>query len=233
MADDITLPGTGKVVKTIEKSDSKHVELVALDIGATTTSTPLVAGQGLMAASVPVAIASNQSAVPVTLATAPALVASSAYIGNSAPDTITVDVTLSLDTNIYAIGDVLAATQEVAGVARASGTGVELVSMVVRDKDDQAAAAMSFYFFDANVALGTENSAPSISDADADALCGMVTVPSAAWVDLGGVKVASLANLGLLMHPATGTSLWIAATTAGTPTQSASGITLTLQFIRY
>ena len=36
------------------------------------------------------------------------------------------------------------------------------------------------------------------------------------------------------MHLAAGsTSLWIAATTAGTPTQSATGITVTFQFIRY
>lgn len=146
---------------------------------------------------------------------------------------VTVDVTLTLDTNAYHAGDVLAATQEVANVARASGTGVELVSLIVRDKDDQTAAAMSFFFFDANVALGTENAAPDISDANADALCGMVTVPASAWVDLGGVKVANMESLGRLMHPATGTSLYMAVTTAGTPTQSASGITVTLQFIRY
>lgn len=66
MADDVTLPGTNSVVKTIEKTGGKHVQLMALDIGATTTSTPVVAGQGLMAASVPVAIASNQSAVPTS-----------------------------------------------------------------------------------------------------------------------------------------------------------------------
>jgi hypothetical protein len=165
---------------------------------------------------------------------ASALPAGTNFIGASAPSTVTVDVTLSLDTNAYTAGDVLAATQEVAGAARANGAGVELVSMLVRDKDDQTAAAMTFYFFNANTTLGTENSAPDIDDTEIDTLIGMVTIPAAAWLDLGGVKVANMSNIGLLMHPgAASTSLYIAATTAGTPTQSASGITVTLQFIRY
>ncbi|MBK8211611.1 MAG: hypothetical protein IPK78_18300 [Rhodospirillales bacterium] len=54
---------------------------VKLALGADGAATDLAPGQGLMAASVPVAIASNQSAVPVSLATAPALVAGSATIG--------------------------------------------------------------------------------------------------------------------------------------------------------
>jgi len=156
------------------------------------------------------------------------------FIGASAPPSVTVDVTLSLDTNAYAAGDVLAATQEVASAARANGAGAELVSMVVRDKDDQTAAAMTFYFFNADTSLGTENSAPDIDDTEIDTLVGMITIPASAWVDLGGVKVANMSNIGLLMHPgAASTSLYIAATTAGTPTQTASGITVTLQFIRY
>lgn len=66
MADDVILPGTGSIVKTIEKTGGEHVQLVALDIGATTTSAIVVAGQAAMAASVPVAIASNQSAIPTS-----------------------------------------------------------------------------------------------------------------------------------------------------------------------
>jgi len=54
---------------------------VKLALGADGAAADLAPGQGLMAASVPVAIASNQSAVPVSLATAPALVAGSATIG--------------------------------------------------------------------------------------------------------------------------------------------------------
>lgn len=149
-------------------------------------------------------------------------------------DTKTVEITLTLDTNAYAAGDVLATTQEVANAASANGLGTELISMTVRDKDDQTAAAMTFYFLDDNQSLGTENAAPDISDANADAICGMVTIPAALFTDLGGVKVATLTNIGLLMHPgAASTSLYIAATTAGTPTQTASGITVSLQFIRY
>lgn len=67
MADNlqITEGTSGKVVRSIEKSAGIHTSLTALDIGAGTTETRLVAGQAAMAASVPVAIASDQSALPI------------------------------------------------------------------------------------------------------------------------------------------------------------------------
>lgn len=67
MADNlqITEGTSGKVVRSIEKSAGIHTSLTALDIGAGTTETRLVAGQATMAASLPVAIASDQSKVPV------------------------------------------------------------------------------------------------------------------------------------------------------------------------
>lgn len=67
MADNlqITEGTSGKVVRSIEKSAGIHTSLTALDIGAGTTETRLVAGQAAMAASVPVAIASDQSALAI------------------------------------------------------------------------------------------------------------------------------------------------------------------------
>lgn len=80
MADNVTLPGTGAVVAADEVGGAVY-QRVKLALGADGAAADLAPGQGLMAASVPVAIASNQSAVPVSLATAPALVAGSATIG--------------------------------------------------------------------------------------------------------------------------------------------------------
>ena len=103
-----------------------------------------------MAASMPVVVASNQTAVPVSLATAPALVASAAYIGNSGPDTVSKEITPTCEAAAYHAGDVLFDSAEIATTARANGTGVELVSLVARDLDDQAAAALTLFFFNAN-----------------------------------------------------------------------------------
>lgn len=139
-------------------------------------------------------------------------------------------VTLSLDTSAYTAGDVLADTQEVADVLPVSGGAARLDTIVLEDKDDQTAADINLFFFSENVSLGTENSAPSITDANAAKLLGIVTVPSANFVDVGGAKIATVRNVGLLVKAATGKSIFVAATCAGTPTQTASGIVLNLGF---
>jgi len=145
-------------------------------------------------------------------------------------DANVIDVTLSLDTSAYGAGDVLADTQIIATqTVRGPGASAKLVSMTVIDKDDQAAAVMDFYFLDQNVSLGTENDVPSISDANALSILGHVTVAAADWKDLGGCKVATIENINLMLKArSTSEALYIAATTAGTPTQTASGIVVRL-----
>lgn len=140
-----------------------------------------------------------------------------------------ITVTLSLDTNAYTSGDVLAATQEVENYRAIAGTTSYLQSLTVIDADDQK-AAMDIYFLSSNVALGTENAAPSISDGDAASILGCVEVAAGDYNDLGGVAVASLKNIGLTLTAPSG--LYVAAVTGGTPTHSASGLKLRLGFVR-
>lgn len=141
-----------------------------------------------------------------------------------------VSVTLSMDTSAYTAGDVLADTQEVAGAVGDSGGAAILNSVVLLDKDDQAAAAIDLVFFRSSVSLGTENAAPSISDANAAEILGIVNVPAANFIDVGGAKVATVTGVNLLVEPTTGTSIYVAAICRGTPTQTASGIVLNLGF---
>lgn len=143
-----------------------------------------------------------------------------------------ITVTLSLDTNAYTAGDVLAATQEITGFEADGGTQAYLQSLVVIDADDQK-AAVDIYLLSANVALGTENAAPNISDADAAHVLGMVSVAAADYKDLGGVSVATKTGIGLTVTQTAGApGLWIAAVTQGTPTHSASGVKIRLGFVR-
>lgn len=143
-----------------------------------------------------------------------------------------IQVTLSLDTSAYASGDLLAEAQEVAGVSIASGGRVELVSMVVVDEDDQG-AAFDVYLTSASTTWGSENSAPTISDAAARSLQACVEVATGDYNDLGGVKVAFKNNLGFICETSGGTSLYVAVVNgAGTPTYTASGVRLNLGFKR-
>lgn len=144
-----------------------------------------------------------------------------------------VDMTLSLDTSAYAAGDVLADTQVASNALRVNDLGGVLQSILVVDKDDQG-AAFDIYLLDANVSLGTENAAPSISDGDAASILARVQVNSGDYADLGGVRVADLSNLARVVKPASGTrDLYIAAVNgSGTPTFTASGLVLRLGILQ-
>jgi hypothetical protein len=64
--DNLTIPATDAVVAADDVSDVFY-QVVKLDGGGDGLSVPLVAGQQLAVASLPVVIASNQSAIPVSL----------------------------------------------------------------------------------------------------------------------------------------------------------------------
>jgi hypothetical protein len=142
-----------------------------------------------------------------------------------------VDVTLTPDTSIFASGDVIADTQVVTNaVAQNDGKAI-LQSIVVIDEDDQK-AAIDIYFFSGSGALGTENSAPGISDANARNFLGWQAIATGDYKDLGGVSVAMIKGIGLPIKAASGTrDIYVGVVNgAGTPTYTASGLKLRLGF---
>lgn len=142
-----------------------------------------------------------------------------------------VGMTLLLDTSAYAAGDVLSDTAILAAVAPVPGGSIQLRSVHVLDEDDQG-VAFDIVFFDSLVSLGTFNAAPTITDVNARSLLGIVSVPSANFVDLGGARVATLLNIGLVLKAAAGSSdLYVATITrGGTPSYTAAGLKLKLGF---
>lgn len=140
-------------------------------------------------------------------------------------------VTLSLDTSAYSAADVLAATQEVTSFFSLQNGKAILDSIFILDEDDQG-AAFDIYFMDANVALGSENSAPNISDTDARSIIARVAVATGDYADIGGCKVAQLSGLNReLKSVASSTSIYIGAVNgAGTPTYTAAGLKLRIGY---
>ena len=140
-----------------------------------------------------------------------------------------VDVTLSLDTNAYTAGDVLAATQEVPFAIRDKNGIDTLDSLMVIDEDDQG-AAFDLYFFSSNASLGAENGAPDITDTNIRNILAIISVATADYKDLGGAKVAYYRDLGIMLKSAADSySVYVGAVNgAGTPTYSASGLKLRL-----
>lgn len=139
-------------------------------------------------------------------------------------------VTLTLDTSAYASGDLLADTQLVSLTAfDQKGGCIMLDTIHVLDEDAQGVATYAIFIQD-STSLGTENSAPNISDANARKIVGMVSLASANYVTVSGAKIATYSGLGLIMKAAAGSqALYVALlNAAGTPTFTATGVQLML-----
>jgi hypothetical protein len=162
-----------------------------------------------------------------------ALPAGEAHVGEAGSPADVVYVTPTLDTSAYTAGDVLFDTAAVAGALRVSGGKAKLVSVTVLDEDDQAAATLDLYFFRSNVSLGTVNGAPNVSDANARECLGWVPVAVADWKDVGTSKIACVRNVNLMLKATTGTTVYVAGVTGGTPTQTAAGIRIALGLEQY
>lgn len=132
------------------------------------------------------------------------------------------EVIFSLDTSIYASGDVLAATQVISGVSRMKDLTCVLSGLTLIDEDAQG-AELDVVILSADASLGTENAAVSITDANARQILGIINVSE--WKDLGAAKVATVLNVNLPIKPADGTqNVYAALITRGTPTHTASGL---------
>lgn len=159
---------------------------------------------------------------------APALrtVPQEVHIGETGGKTAVVSVTLSTDTSAYASGDLIADTQQIdAFFRKVDGTGV-INSINIIDEDAQG-VALYIIFMSTTTSLGTENSAPNISDANLTAgFQGIVAVATTDYVTVSGTKVATIKNIGLPVKAVSGTDdIYIAVLNAtGTPTFTAAGL---------
>ena len=148
-------------------------------------------------------------------------------------DTV-LDLTLSCDSSgAYADGDVLAATQALAGAGRIEAGAGFIQSVMVLDVDDQG-VAMDIIFMDANVSIGTENAAVSIADSDAVAIVGIVNVLASDYVDMINSQVATVTSIGMAYQCAAATtSLYVGVVTrGGTPTHEGAGVSLKIGLLR-
>lgn len=144
-----------------------------------------------------------------------------------------VDVTLVVDTAIYANGDVMSITAPIANCMIDRNSPQMLMGLVAIDEADSTGLSFDVFFLRSNQSLGPLNGVPNISDAGARDIIGKVSVLTADWKDLGGVKAAFYSNLWIpVMGETDTTNLYIATMiTAGTPTfGTASDVKLRLGF---
>jgi len=125
-----------------------------------------------------------------------------------------------VDTAAYTAGDVLFGTTAVtvSDNPTAAARGTILTASII-DRADQASQTITLFFLRSNVSLGTINAAPSISDDNAAEIIGTCTVTTG--TDLGGCKYGETSGL-VLPFELPAQTLFVAATTAGTPTFAAA-----------
>lgn len=140
-------------------------------------------------------------------------------------------VTFSTDTSAYASGDLVADTQEITNVFPVANVPQMLTQITLLDKADQK-VALKIVFLNASQSLGTENAAPSISDANGEKVVGVIAISADDYVDLGGCAVVTT-QCALQMKGATdATSLWVAIVNGtGTPTYGASDLVAQFAFV--
>lgn len=158
--------------------------------------------------------------------------ANSTSVTTSIDELKVTEVTVTTDTSAYAAGDLIAETQAVLACMKADDAPGMLQSVTVLDESDQG-AAFTIYFLDQGVTFGTENAAPTITDANARAILGFVSIDAADYKDIGGCRVACKTGIGLMLKPQPGSDdIWIAIVNgAGTPTYAADALKLRLGIV--
>lgn len=206
MVDNVAITaGTGTTIAADDISSVLY-QRVKIGLGADGAATDWGIGQTTASASAPVTLASDRQ--------------------NSA----VYSVAMSTDTSAYASGDLVADTQQLdAFFNKADGRGV-INSITIIDQDAQG-VSLYVMFHSTSTSLGTENSAPNISDANlAAGLQGIVAVSTADYVTVSGAKVATIKNIGLPVKAVSGTDdLYVSVlNSTGTPTFTATGLNLTI-----
>lgn len=160
--------------------------------------------------------------------------ATEVHLGEIGGKTVVKTIAMSTDTNVYASGDLVADTQQLDAAFRVSnGTGV-LNTLTIIDQDAQGVALYVMFHY-TSTTLGSENSAPNISDANlAAGLQGIVAVATTDYVTVSGAKVACIKNIGLPLKAASGTDdLYVSVLNGtGTPTYTATGLNFALGILQ-
>ena len=131
----------------------------------------------------------------------------------------------TIDTTTYAPGDVLFSTTELAGATRSTGGRSYVQSIHILDEDDQG-YGFDLLFLNASTTIGAVNAACAVTDTNARNIIGRITVTTSDYLDLGGSRVATLRNVGMMLQSSGTTSIYAAAVTTGTGLHTASGIKL-------
>ena len=121
-------------------------------------------------------------------------------MGTYRPDRISVDLTFTTPAATVTAGDLLADVQALALPSGIGGGPVNLMTMHIRDEDDNTIPVdLAVVFARASTSLGTEDQAFAPSDLLARDITYNHFIDSSEWLDIGGSKIYSASNLNILL----------------------------------
>ena len=134
-----------------------------------------------------------------------------------------------------AVNDVVAATEVISGALVNSTNSAFLTDLLIYTLDD-IAPDLDIYLLESDVALGTEDSAPSVTDANAQEIIALIQTGTA-YVDLGGVRILHLTEkdfgrIALKSVEADG-DIYGAVVTQTAVTFSAAGLVIRFKFLYF
>ena len=157
------------------------------------------------------------------------LIATILFAGTASADTVimtstkTIDVTPTIDTNIYASGDALGGLQTLTDAAREGTYSGVIHSVVVTDLASQG-ADIDVIIFSANPSgtTFTNNATLDIADADLVKVICVIQVTNDATFADNGASYAHGNNCVFSMQGTLSTTLYAAAVVRGTPTYASA-----------
>lgn len=139
------------------------------------------------------------------------------------------NIIMTPDTAALANGEVFADTQVLSNCfRRTDGNGIWNSLTFICQADQKAACTV--VLLDANVSMGTENAAPSVTDANAVNIIGHVDILTSDYKDWGGVSTANIRGIAQNIQAIAGTKDIAVAIVGGAsaPIYTASSIVLRL-----
>lgn len=177
-------------------------------------------GQKTMAASLPVAIASNQTDLPITLdGEAVILGAGEAHIGQVGSEGTTIAQTPTIDDDAYTAGDNVGGLLTFASAARNAASGGVIKNVFIIDDAGQD-AELELWLFNQTFTQGDDDAAWAPSEADLENCIGVISTSGSTWRAAGTPSVITIEVAQ--RYDLTGTSLFGRLVTRGTPNYDAT-----------
>jgi hypothetical protein len=145
----------------------------------------------------------------------------------------TITVTPTVDTLIYASGDLIGGLLTFDGVRLIGGAVIKTITLVDQAKQN---AAIDLILFGGNLSgtTLTNNGVLDVADADLLTYLGHVSIPAANYAPFNDNSAATVKDINLYLLPAaTGTAIYGLLVSRGTPTYAAStDLQLSVTFAR-